>query len=1495
MKPDHLNLLDAIERKELLSLTWGYVDGSMTRDEAIRLGVEVVDNEDDAENLLELLISKCLVFEIRGARIRSRFAEIVRLLTRLRQLFPGRSWESSPRLVSDFRVDIRQRSYPERSKSASQLAAEHSKVFDSSALRKLMWKALTESPQIRLAAFQERSTLRLLVPEPDTGTIITAGTGSGKTMAFYLPAFIRIGEHIKPEQYWVKALAIYPRTELLKDQLSEAFVRSRTIDPILKKFEKRKLLLGAYFGSTPNAATLEAIGAKWKKLHHGYICPWFLCPNCSSVLLWRETDISVGKERLCCENSSCGNVIDEDELVLTRTRLSQKPPDILFTTTEMLNQRMSDLRMRSLFGIGQPKDRRPLFALLDEVHTYIGTSGAQASLVLRRWRHLISNPVMWCGLSATLNEAPRFFSDLTGVPIDKVVQITPTFDEMIIEGAEYQIVVRGDPTLQASLLSTSIQASMLIGRMLDCPSDSKSDGAFGKRLFVFTDDLDVTNRLFDNLRDAEAYTIFGKPDPNRNPLAALRGMVNDDSERDIDGQRWRACEVIGRNLDERLNIGRTTSQDAGVMSNADVIVATAALEVGYNDEGVGAVLQHKSPRNMASFLQRKGRAGRKRGMRPITITALSDYGRDRVNFQAYEYLFDPTLPTQNLPILNQYVLRMQAVFSFIDWLAVQLSSVCNTGWLWQALSRPNNNLPGNFIAQIRQKLSLLVRSDVATIESLRAHLVQSLQVPVETIESIFWDPPRALLLEAIPTLVRRLFRNWKLAYPRPGIDNDFQVDYHPLPDFVPRTLFSDLCLPEVQILIPPPTVNDTVKQETLSIVQALQQLTPGRVTRRFAFERGGLSHWAPIDTEADEQDITIDGYSPQNEILGQFDGRRDNGDTVSITVYRPWAIPLSQARQETVSPTSNSTPIWYSGFVPRGSPLVIETPGKIAWREWVSGVNFFLHRFRSSISVRRFSPEAVATIRRRGGERLSKIRYVDKLGLPSSVGFEMEVDGFYMDFRLPTASELFNVKLSEELLRSSRLAYHRYRLLSSTNIPLEVSTLQREWLHQILLSASVSKALAENITIGTAAISLLNADPIHEFRTVMRSLFAKTEDWESEEYDEMDDDSSRETSGVSRLEERLVESLGTSAVINTLKDLAPELDLPDQTAFGDWLRHTLLETLSEALLQACVNSAPKHAATDTLISDLEIFNESNCGRVWITETSPGGTGVIQAFADSFSNEPGALFRALEAALAPADLELACLGLRRFIEVACFDKPIADLLDKVRNTVDHSLRDDLRSQLYEALSNHHVEVSHGLSVSINTRLLKLGTSRGSDELLFQLISAWESYESRCNIAIGLREFCFVALKDSSIKHRVKAILKVADDRSSGDYELIQSLSCALWSRGIEVRQRALQSYNPYRRSRITDPSLVRALLLSPQVAPVNIADENWMKSLIENLAEYGTADLIATIDNERKLRSVIIQIIGTPIDVGYLQFFPAVERLARGDLVTILTVSLREQM
>ena len=1498
------DLLDEIEALEVRSLTWGFADGSLSMDEAVALAA--ARGATAPADVVEELVAARLVFEIASAagtiRIRSRFGETMRLLVRSRQLFDGRPWDSAPRLVSDFRVDRRRRNYPRRNRSADAVAADNS-VVHGHPLRQRLWRALTANPPVQLAAFQERSLLRLLGSEGNAATIVTAGTGSGKTLAFYLPALLRVGEEVRKAQHWVKALAIYPRRELLKDQLAEAFKRCRALDVTMKHEGRRPVLLGALFSSTPRSADPQAIEqAKWPGSGKGYVCPWMNCPRCGGDLLWRSDDIATSVERLVCTGPQCGLTIDSDQLVLTRDGLVSRPADILFTTTEILNQRLSDLRMRGLFGLGVPAHRKPLFALLDEVHTYVGTSGAQAALVLRRWKHLLDAPLTWCGLSATLAEAPRFFSDLIGLPPEQVREVTPQHDEMIQEGAEYQVVVRGDTTLQASLLSTSIQAVMLIARMLDPVGGGPSGGFFGNRVFVFTDDLDVTNRLFDNLRDAEAYSIFGQPDPRRRPLAALRGNEPRDPRRDADGQRWWAAELIRMTLAQRLIIGRTTSQDAGVLKNADVIVATATLEVGYNDDQVGAVIQHKSPRNAASFLQRRGRAGRARGMRPLMLTVLSEYGRDRLAFQAYEHLFDPSLPTQYLPIRNAHILRMQATYSLLDWLAKSCAGSATSGWMWDVLSGPRVGAPARLMRSIEDQVSALTKGDARTLESLRQHLSGALQLEMHVIDTLLWDPPRSILLEVVPTLARRLFRQWKLARPASGRSLDFHVNYHPLPDFVPRNLFSDLSLPEVQVLLPPATRNAPPREDALPIVQALQQLAPGRVTRRFAFERGALCHWVPVDPKNPIQRLAIERYAEHSELVGTLTGTSSSGDIATLPVYRPWVVRLAQVSSSTALPSSNAFPVWYTGIAPLGAPLDVEVPSRTAWSEVIGGIRFYLHRFRSSVAVRRFAPMVQATVRKLTGESQITIQYEDAAGGDAAIGFEIEADGFALDFVLASPEQLASEELSTRLRASSRSAYLRYRVLANESIPSDISALQRDWLHQVWMTATLCQALQDQSTLAAAAATVLRDAPRGMFAVALRSILSvqELEARLAADNDEAPGDNDGEGEAredhphLSRLEQRLLSGIQHPEVRACLNGISAEFDRPDSQAYGTWLRHTLHQTLAEGTLHACLSTAPRHAALDTLVADIGVSDYGHA-RVWVTETTLGGAGILEAFVGAFANDPRSLFRAIEASVAPTDLELANEGLSEFVKLACDDPAIESLTARLRATEDHAEREAARRELYAALEQRGLDMSHTFSVSLNARLFRTGSGPLLDHLLRDLLAAWDALEDRMAVAIGAREFCTAALYIPGMRDRIAEVAVSAGRGRLDDVQLSQLLSSVLWPRSWEIRQRSMQSYNPYRQPRVTDPALVRALVLRDHAAEVAVDDEDWRRELQEALRIHGLACLVATEGRAPKLRKAIVEAVGCPIDVGFLQFFPVVERVERRNGSFRATLALREHV
>jgi hypothetical protein len=366
-------------------------------------------------------------------------------------------------------------------------------------------------------------------------------------------------------------------------------------------------------------------------------------------------------------------------------------------------------------------------------------------------------------------------------------------------------------------------------------------------------------------------------------------------------------------------------------------------------------------------------------------------------------------------------------------------------------------------------------------------------------------------------------------------------------------------------------------------------------------------------------------------------------------------------------------------------------------------------------------------------------------------------------------------------------------------------------------------------------------------------------------------------------------------VLAALTRLAEEFDQPDPDAYGRWLRTTIHETLGEALLQACINTAPRHAALDTLLVDIDTDRPDSTVRIWITESTLGGAGVIQAFAEAFTSEPRALFRAIEAAIAPSDLELASYGLRQFVDLATTDAEIEDLTAQLRSSQGHLESKQLRERLYHSLSARGVQLSHGLSVSLNARLLRPGSTATVDRLLARLIGHWEELEQRFGVAIGLREFCCIALRNRSLRDEVMAALGNLPGASPQDADIIAVLSGLLWPKGIEIRQRTLQSYNPFRPRRLTDPALIRHLLLDPNLAVIELTeDDTWYPRFAEAIAQHGIAQLAAPRGADRRIRSAIVRIVSSAVDVGFLQFFPYLERIEQDEHAMRVVFTIREQ-
>jgi len=1500
------DLLLRIEREEMRSLRWGATSASLSEDDLIRFAREIAGEypEGAAGELLE----RRLLFRVPApggsVRYRSRFGEGVRLLTSLRQIFPGGRWEAAPQLVADFRADLRERQFPRRDRQAQDVIGRLASRFDWNSRDVAIAAALLSDWY--LSAFQERASESILRRgSTDSGVVISAGTGAGKTLAYYFPAIMLVAGEVRPEEFWTKAVSVYPRNELLKDQFAEAIRYVQLIGGTCN----RPLRIATLFGPTPQSADLSSLQrSTWERLRgnrEDFVCPFAVCPNCSGRLIWREEDISTGREKLVCEGAvgdtpTCQFATDPTQVLLTRDAVRNKPPDLLFTTAEMLNQRMSDPGMRHAFGLGQDRRKRPLLMLLDEVHTYEGVPGAQAAMVFRRWRYGVDAPVRWVGLSATLRGGPAFFSQVTGVPESAIVEVAPSVDELETRAAEYQLILRGDPLSQTSLLSTSIQTSFLLSRLLD-PEVGLSRGRAGKRTFVFTDDLDVTNRLFHDLRDAERQNLALERATDRAP--GQRAFAA--------GQQWRLVEEIGWELDRPLDVSRTSSQDTGVNSDSQLVVATASLEVGFDDNRVGAVVQHKSPYRASSFVQRKGRGGRTHEMRPWMVTVLSDYGRDRTTYQAYERLFDPIVEPLRLPIANGYVRRIHAAFAFIDWLATRLNS--RTWWWWGA-SRPGRG-NGNAQRELAGLLEKLLDRDQTELGRLNRHLQGALALPEADVDALLWQPPRSLMLEVLPTLARRLATNWVTAAPTGRLDAVSDSPYpRPLPEFLPPNLFTDLNLPEVTISGP-----GIEAGTSLLVEQALRHLAPGRVTRRFAPGPGETYHWVSIPHDGTEQhNLPLSEFISRAHVASQVEVTLD-GTPNELTVYRPWEMSLSVAptgrsgRQGDLLPSSNARLRWYSEIIPQGEALRVEAAHDPIWSKVIASLGFYLHDQRTPLTVRRFAAEAKADLRRRGGSEGTtvQVRFLDPYepDKPAAIGYEAEVDGLAVRFREFDEQDIAREADTAPSLRVWRTAYVRDLVLSDAELPAPSDIFLRERLFEAYLLAVVSTALKEGMHASSANELLRTDSGAERFEPLLASIFyveRKSERVEEGDVGSEGDDAEERSGGDSfkaarkGLSARLLHLLQRSELRSRLADLFAECWTPNPATWQRWLGDSLHNTLSEAARAAALSTAPDHVTEDSVWLDLGRQSGARLGgprEAWITESAIGGAGVVEAVATSYASEPRSFFRAFEFELLPGEFELSSNDLDATVRLGAEDAEVRAALSATQGTDDHEARDEQMHELSSLLQRRGISPGHAFLAALNQRVLRPGMTEDACRLLSDLVTFWTDVERDHGVALDLRTFCSLAAQATQLGPRQTSATLLEFLAGQAGVALTSAeragvLMGLLWPRSHEARRHALGSWSPFRDAGFADPALLRELLLRDEVPEVPVADPEWDARVRTALARTGIVRVRAEGSETEDLQATLLRFIAEPVDVGFLQLFPVVEQLRREERAHIAVLALR---
>lgn len=1484
-------VLSQMEIEETTLLSWGFVGGVFDVPGKVasilsnpptptmyELWQEIQANGQGMDAIIADLSHRKLLF-CDGKWGRTRYAETVRLLYTLKQRFSFEDWQTASNLVSNIKMDLKYRNYPRRDldwDAIEPILRTMNISGDIGILGIKTIKALLNEGSLNLAQFQLRSLQHLskaLRSYRDTSTIIGAGTGAGKTKAFYLPALTSVVNTVNEDpSAWTRVLSIYPRIELLKDQVAECISEINKMIPLLLDQGLRHISIGAYYGDTPvYAKDVSKVDGfyKWNKLKQDYECPFLKCPQCGSALVWPAADYDqelednlqgvFGRHEVLVCSQDCGVVLDGHIIRLTRKHMQLSPPDILFTTTEMLNRKLSDLDDQYLFGL--QTNHPPRMLLLDEVHIYEGINGAHVAYLIRRWRNMVRgycqhSVVHYVGLSATLTNPTNFFANLTGVSEKFTTYICPYEDEMTAEGMEYNLVLRGDPVSATSLLSTSVQTAMLLGRMLDPFEKSVSEGAWGVKVFGFSDKLDILNRWYHAQVDSEKNKLLSQ----FRDIAQVQEETKNLQKRM--GQVWPIAESISpKCLRKAMDIGITSSQSRGVDPHAKVVLASSTLEVGFNDQLAGAVIQHKAPRNSASFIQRKGRAGRPRGMRPWTIVVTSAYGRDRWAYENPEQLFNPLLPELSLPIRNSYVQHIQAAFALMDWLGLNLYRRGYTSVnVWNLLSPKKSH--GQYRSEKKIVIEILSQVMAGNYHDLLRFIEGSLQINQTDLDRVLWAPPRSLMFDLIPSLHAKMIADWGYEVINYKVKPVHDETIFPLQGYVPRTLFSEIELRELAIEIP-----GRSQPEMMGLLQGVTEFAPGNASKRFAnLKYIGSAHWfSPGDTNV----IEIPGERMKAKQIAQV--KDSKGE---LSVFMPQSIKVEEV-PKSISDRSTGYLEWQTVIERDLVDHSISIELDDSMKNLFSDVIVLANQNNTGLHVIRYASAVNVEKKPRKGDSERMLLQFKNGDERAAIGFASYVDAQGWFFKIPDLRQIVNSSLWPRIMKQVRPDYYMYRLKSDPYLKSILSVFEIEWLWQICLASCVAISVANGIILQEA---------INEYSKRIRktSEYTLKVIFQIQPLAEQD-----EPEEGPRLYQRLLNYIEDQEINQRLLLHLTALheDITIKDGFWAWLEERYLSTIAAGLV-AAINALLPDVDVDEILVDID----GEC--IWLSEPSSGGMGTITEIMAAINSRPREFSELFLSSITECHRHELAEGLNAVTKVLD-NYSLQESFKNVRKAQTLAEQKDSLIELQRVMYGLSVTPTHELVIAIMHKMTNNNSSQLTDKLLSVLHKNWHQEEERLGCLIDARTFAVASLRIGEVEKALEDVLiSISKVNNIGKNQKINIVDSMLWSDCESSCPDCLQLTSRFRQYASPFKLLVMAQGY-PGDQVIDYLSSEWQNRIYELLQKYGRVMIKCAGFQLEMCRSEIANFTLIPVEIGFELLYPFVAGIKNYGTDWMFDVRIRE--
>jgi len=455
----------------------------------------------------------------------------------------------------------------------------------------------------------------------DSGVLISARTGGGKTEAFLFPV---IDYCLNSKHDGTKAIIFYPTNALANDQAGRIVELLYRVNEYLKsKGSEKKITVGMHHGRVPTSVN----DLKWQQYWSGVPLK---CPKCKKGTIGATDHVKAQ-----CKNPDC--LLELDFVILFQEPNFGLLPDILVTNPDKLQyDMMQNPNHHGIFGrkisscsschkgyaqIGKRKCEEcngnsleiktplpPKFIIFDEVHLFKGTFGTNVLYIHERLKKICKLyaknnsqgdwSICTIGSSATMSNPDQFAKIFFGLN-QKQIQIVPR--DSHARDSYYDVA-------KVSVGWVRTHLFIMPYKYRPASSCSKAVGF-------------LQSRRIDGIRPEP---FSGKNVQTGDPLQIL-GFTN--SITDI-GQ---LINMIGREREYSIPVhvdGHSTDYDGEQRAiverkfnlyETNVIFATPTLEVGVDFETVNVVVIYGFPYSFNDYIQRIGRGGRRENTLVVTV------------------------------------------------------------------------------------------------------------------------------------------------------------------------------------------------------------------------------------------------------------------------------------------------------------------------------------------------------------------------------------------------------------------------------------------------------------------------------------------------------------------------------------------------------------------------------------------------------------------------------------------------------------------------------------------------------------------------------------------------------------------------------------------------------------------------------------------------------------------------------------------------------------